>query len=52
MQQKNGIREYVFPLRGKITTENAAALENELGKVLADHPDCTLVFDAENLVYI
>lgn len=52
MQQKNGIREYVFPLRGKIATENAAALENELGKVLADHPDCTLVFDAENLVYI
>ena len=43
---------FVIALNGRIDTNNAAAVEQELLSLLAEHPGQTPVLDAANLAYI
>ena len=45
-------RKCVCFLEGRITMENAPALEKEFLEVLKSYPDCELIIDAQDLVYI
>ncbi len=39
-------------LSKRIDSENAAEIDEEIGKIIAEHPNLNPVFDAENLEYI
>ena len=42
----------MFKLDGRINSDNATQLQQELDKVLAENPEKTIILDVENLIYI